>query len=70
MKPFTEFRSEVIGKGIENNIEELIFNIHGSHVLQICLLNLTKENHLVNIFNKVNSIYLHACKDKHGCCVI
>lgn len=45
-------------------------NIHGNHVVQLCLDHLTKEEHKEIIYRTVICNCSIIATDKHGCCVI
>ena len=74
--PLSDSRSQIISdclkteKGGEDKVLELALNIHGNHVIQLCLDNLTKEEHKDHIYRTVICNCAKIATDKHGCCVI
>lgn len=78
--PLSERRSELLAQSLLperlpsgkelDRVLELSLNLHGNHVIQLCLDHLTREEHKEHIHRTV----LHHCAviatDKHGCCVI
>lgn len=53
-----------------DKVLELTLNIHGNHVIQLCLDNLTQEEHKERIYRTVICNCARIATDKHGCCVI
>ena len=70
MLPLTEERSHIISESFKDDVIEMALNIHGNHVIQICLDQLTKEEHKQYIYQAVISNCSKIATDKHGCCVI
>ena len=48
----------------------MALNIHGNHVIELCLDHLTQEEHKDAIYKTVLCNCAKIATDKHGCCVI
>lgn len=53
-----------------DRVLKLAMNLHGNHVIQLCLDHLTKEEHKEAIYKTVLNNCAKIATDKHGCCVI
>ena len=53
LKPFNAERSQIISESFKDNVMDLGLNIHGNHVVQICLENFTREEHKEPIYRAV-----------------
>ncbi|CDW73022.1 rna-binding protein [Stylonychia lemnae] len=68
--PFTNERSARLINGIRDYALELIVNIHGNHVIQICLDNIKSEELKLPIYECVLNNCSYIATNQHGCCVV
>ena len=80
--PLCDQRSLLISQGLINKEEskkdsssnervlQMALNIHGNHVIELCLDHLTQEEHKDAIYKTVLCNCAKIATDKHGCCVI
>jgi len=55
---------------MKDNILTLSVNIHGNHVVQICLEIITNHELKKFIYMAAIENFIQVVTDKHGCCVV
>jgi len=66
----TDEYSKLISESFRDKILQLALNIHGNHVIQICLDIFTQEEYKEQIYESVLNNTVKIATDKHGCCVV
>ena len=68
--PFSKKHSQLISDALRGYVLEMTINVHGNHVVQMCLDFLCDDDSKQPIYDAVLGNCGLISTDKHGCCVM